>query len=109
TAPKQLPSKSHPRTTPAQNEPRRVTEPTKQAQSGDAHTAAAFVAPDPFAHFMAIQAQLTAEERTYVQSVIDKLGVADLKQWRDQLAHTPVDEAVSLIRIEIEKHKEKVS
>ena len=107
-APKQLPSKSRARATHAPSEPRRTTESAKDEQGEDTD-AAAFVAPDPVAHFMSIQAQLTADERAYVQNVINKLDVTDLKQWRDQLARTPVEEAVSMIRTEIEKRKEKAS
>jgi hypothetical protein len=69
------------------------------------------VAPDPMAHLAAIQAALTPEERTFVGGVINKLSVGDLIQWRDQLAQMTVDDAVQMIRTEIEKHakKEKAS
>ena len=107
SAPKQLPSKSRPRKTDAANAPR-APEPD-EAQTDDVTTQPVFVASDPISHFMAIQAQLTPEERTYVQSVINKLDVVALTQWRDQLARMAVDEAVTVIRGEIEKHKENVS
>jgi hypothetical protein len=61
------------------------------------------------AHLIAIQSQLTADERTFVDGVIKKLSLADLVQWRDQLARMAIDEAVAVIRAEIQKQKENVS
>jgi len=65
-----------------------------------------FLAADPNAHVLAIQAQLAPEERAFVQSAMQQLTPADLIEWRDRLAQMPVEEAVAEIRAEIEKRKQ---
>jgi hypothetical protein len=91
--------------------PRRTPAASKEAATEENHASAP--APNPMAHLAAIQAQLTPEERAFVQTVINQLQPADLIGWRDQLAQSSVDEAVAAIRAEIQKHKqageEKVS
>lgn len=93
--------------------PRREPPATKEAPSEEKQSSAPAVAPNPMAHLAAIQAQLTADERAFVQTVINQLQPADLIGWRDQLAQSSVEEAVAAIRVEIQKHKqareEKVS
>lgn len=64
---------------------------------------------DPMAHFLAIQNQLSLDERGFVQGVISDLSLTDLVAWRDQLTKLSVDDAVALIRGEIAKSKEKAS
>lgn len=75
---------------------------------GDA-TASASAPVDPMAHFLAIQNQLSLDERGFVQGVISDLSLTDLVAWRDQLTKLSVDDAVALIRGEIAKSKEKAS
>jgi hypothetical protein len=64
---------------------------------------------DAMAHFLAIQNQLSLDERAFVQGVISDLTLADLGAWREQLTRLSVDDAVALIRGEIAKSKEKAS
>jgi hypothetical protein len=64
---------------------------------------------DAMAHFLAIQNQLSLDERAFVQGVISDLSLGDLGAWRDQLTRLSVDDAVALIRSEIGKSKEKAS
>ena len=94
------------RSTRTSSQPRRAPASDKEAPTQDTSPSKPAAAANPMAHLAAIQAQLTAEERTFVQGVIAQLSPADLIQWRDQLAHSTVDEAVAAIRSEIKKHKE---
>ena len=94
------------RSTTTSSQPRRAIASDKEASTEDTSASKPAAAANPMAHLAAIQAQLTAEERTFVQGVIAQLSPADLIQWRDQLAHSTVDEAVAAIRTEIKKHKE---
>ncbi|MBA3463684.1 MAG: hypothetical protein H0T46_27245 [Deltaproteobacteria bacterium] len=55
------------------------------------------------AHVMHIQAQLTADERRFVEGAVARLTFADMKQWQDQLARMSVKDAVAAIRAEIAK------
>jgi hypothetical protein len=64
---------------------------------------------DAMAHFLAIQGQLSFDERAFVQGVIGELSLSDLGAWREQLTSLSVDDAVALIRSEIAKGKEKAS
>lgn len=57
------------------------------------------------AHVVAIQQQLTADERRFVEGVIARLTIADMGQWQHQLARMSVEEAVAAIRVEIAKSK----
>ena len=91
------------------SEARRALEPAEVGSETETIAKPPFVAANPTAHLISIQAQLTADERAFVDGVIKKLSIADLMQWRDQLAHMTVDEAVALIRAEIQNQKEKAS
>lgn len=64
---------------------------------------------DPQAHMLEIQARLTPAEKAFVFGVLNKLSLADIMQWREQLAQMSVDDAVAMIRAEIEKRKDKAS
>ena len=56
-----------------------------------------------------IQGRLTSGEKAFVFGVLNKLSLADIMQWREQLAQMSVDDAVAMIRAEIEKRKDKAS
>lgn len=102
---------AQPRTaTPSASSPQAPTEPTTEPTADDEHgadEAPPFVAANPLAHLMAIQAQLSPDERATVQRAMSRLTKADLDEWRDRLADTPIEEAVAQIRAEIETLKNK--
>jgi hypothetical protein len=114
-----LPTAAKPKTAvngnaPVAARPRRAIAATtqKQEQASTEQTAPpsepeSFVAADPTAHVLAIQAQLAPEEQAFVQRAIQQLKPTDLIEWRDRLAQMPVEEAVAEIRAEIETRKQK--
>lgn len=65
-----------------------------------------FIAADPLAHILAIQAQLAPEEQAFVKRAMSQLAQSDLMEWRDRLARTTVEDAVAEIRAEIAKVKQ---
>ena len=56
------------------------------------------ISPAALAHFAAIQACLTPEERGLAQAVATELPPAEIRAWMAQLSELSVDEAVMLIR-----------
>jgi hypothetical protein len=95
--------------TPSAETPSDRAEPRADTEGEAAAQPAPSAAVDPDAHLVAIQAQLTPAERAYVFSVINKLSVADMMRWRDQLANMSVGDAVQMIRNEIEKRTKEVA
>lgn len=57
-------------------------------------------------HFREIQAQLTPDERAFLERAITKLSIQELMGWRDQLAQLSVAEVVALLRAEMAKSRE---
>lgn len=88
-------------------------EPTRRTTSADetTHVGATepptpSVAANPTAHLMAIQSQLTPEERSYIENVMKNMTLPALIQARDHFARMTVEDAVAAIRGEIEKKKQ---
>lgn len=83
---------------------------SQEQASAEAETVAEtppFVAADPMTHLMAIQSQLSPDERAFVEAVMKRMTFSALIEARDHFARMTVEDAVESIRAEIEKKKQE--